>query len=212
MNKSKYIQSRFKYDNTRKKVWQAVVFYLQNKFFKKTNAVLDIASGYGDLINSVKATKKVAIDLDSSYSKFYDKSVNFINSNILKFNFSKIGKFDVIFCSNIIEHLSQEEGKILLIKLRDILNPNGLIIIIQPNFKYCYKSYFDDYTHQSIYTDVSMMGLLKSLNFKIQNCRPKFLPFSLNSFLPKTYFLTFIYIKLHFSLFSGQMMIVAKKN
>lgn len=40
-------------------------------------------------------------------------------------------KYDVIFMQNVIEHL--KEPKNALVKLRDLLNSNGKLIIICPN-------------------------------------------------------------------------------
>ena len=60
-----YFESRFKFDLGRKKVWTAIVDHLQPKYFKNIETVVELGCGYGDFINSVKAEKKIAIDINN---------------------------------------------------------------------------------------------------------------------------------------------------
>jgi hypothetical protein len=89
------------------------------------------------------------------------------------------------------------------------LRPRGKLIIIQPNFKYCYRVYFDDYTHVQILTDVSLTDLLTSQGFQVGKVVPRFLPFSLKSRAPKWSWLLRLYLALPWRPMAGQMYIVA---
>jgi hypothetical protein len=57
-----------------------------------------------------------------------------------------------------------------------VLKPGGRFIIIQPNFRYAAKHYFDDYTHRSVFTDVSLPNLLRAHGFAIDRVDPGFFP------------------------------------
>ena len=46
-----------------------------------------------------------------------------------------------------------------------LLRPGGRFIVIQPNFRYAFRRYFDDYTHRSVFTHVSLPALLRSRGF-----------------------------------------------
>ena len=47
------------------------------------------------------------------------------------------------------------------------LSPNGSLTILQPNYRYAYREYFDDFTHVSIYSHVSLCDFLMANGFEI---------------------------------------------
>ena len=53
------------------------------------------------------------------------------------------------------------------------------MIVIQPNFRYAYRQYFDDYTHRSTFTHVSLANLLRSKGLRMLRVEPRFLPYSM---------------------------------
>ena len=55
---------------------------------------------------------------------------------------------DFAFASNVFEHIAKEDLTTLLEQLRRKLSPTGRLCLIQPNYRYCYKDYYDDYTHE----------------------------------------------------------------
>jgi hypothetical protein len=56
--------------------------------------------------------------------------------------------------------------------------------VIQPNFRYAYREYFDDYTHVAIFTHVSLCDVFRASGFDIIDVKPRFLPLSIKSGLP----------------------------
>ena len=60
------------------------------------------------------------------------------------------------FASNLFEHLSQEDFARVLSALREKLTSAGDLVILQPNYRYAYREYFDDYTHRTIYSHISL--------------------------------------------------------
>ena len=112
-NLSKLYKSRFdSVDESQKiKVWEVLSKYFFQQYVKKDAKVLDIACGYGEFINSIKCKEKFAIDLnpDSKYS--LSKEVKFIKddvTNAILVLSEKKMKFDFIFCSNFLEHISNK--------------------------------------------------------------------------------------------------------
>jgi hypothetical protein len=61
--------------------------------------------------------------------------------------------------------------------------PDATLNILQPNYRRAYKQYFADYTHVSVYSDVSLCDL-QANGWRVLECRPGLLPFSLTSGLP----------------------------
>lgn len=207
----KYYTSRFSFDKGRNDVWIEVSRYLQ-RFIQKDSTVLDLGAGYCSFINNIKAKEKYAIDIFDSFREYADKDVKIYVGSCTNLKQFKKNHFDVVFSSNLFEHLTVGEAEQTLKEINRVLKPKGKFIVIQPNFRYCYKNYFDDYTHKTIYTDNSLTDLLKTNNFKIIRKEKKFLPFSLKSRLPKSRLLVRIYLNLLFRPLAKQMLIIGEKE
>ena len=87
--------------------------------------------------------------------------------------------FDVVLASNLLEHFSPDAAASVVETVARLLRPGGRFILIQPNFRYSWRSYFDDYTHRSIFTDVSLPALLRAAGFNILKVKPRFVPYSM---------------------------------
>ena len=206
-----YHNTRFKYDKKRGIIWKAIAGYLQ-RFVDRDSRVLDIGAGYCTFINNIEAKEKHALDLFEELPNHAQKGVTaHVQSSTSMKNFAS-GYFDVVFASNFFEHLDSKDFSLTIGEIKRILKKGARLIILQPNFKYCFKEYFDDYTHEKIYTDMGMCNLLESFGLSIEKCVPAFLPFSLKARLPKSALLMKIYLRLPFKPFAKQMLIIASKK
>ncbi len=211
MEVEKYFGSRFKFDNNRVKVSRAITEYLQNFIENDSYSVLDIGCGYGDFINLIKAKSKFAIDLNPSSIDFIDvDKISFYAQSVLEEFEVENNSMDIIFASNLFEHFDDIQLNILIKNVKQKLKKGGKLILIQPNIRYAYKEYWDDYTHKKAFSDVSLADFLESEGFKIVEVQKKFIPFSLKSRLPKSYFLTKCYLFSPFKPFAKQMLVVAE--
>jgi len=201
-----YFSARLSVDKGREVVWKEIARYL-SKYLSGT--IIDLGCGRGDFLKFIKVKKKIGIDVFKSQD--FPDSAEFINSDARNFNI-KIKSADVIFASNLLEHFDDSDADKILNSTKKVLKKNGLLILMQPNFKYFFKSYFDDYTHKKIYTHVSLCDYLRSKDFEIVKCYPKFLPATLKSRLPKWSFLVWIYLRSPIKPFAGQMLVVARKK
>ncbi|MBI2107398.1 class I SAM-dependent methyltransferase [Candidatus Woesearchaeota archaeon] len=205
-----YYTSRFSFDKGRNDVWIEVSRYLQ-KYVSQGSTVLDLGAGYCSFINNIKAKDKYAVDLFEGFKEYANKDIKTFIGSCMNLKQFKKSYFDVVFSSNLFEHLTLEEAETTLKEVIRVLKPKGRFIVIQPNFRYCYKNYFDDYTHKTIYTDSSLADLLKSNKFKIIRREGKFLPFSLKSKLPKSKVFVRIYLNMPFRPLAKQMLIIGEK-
>ena len=103
---SDYYNSRYTYDAGRKKVWKAVCQYL-SRYISPRSSILDLGSGYCDFINNIRAEHKTAIDSDIKSKKYCNPDVTLLNIDAKEMNF-KESTFDVVFASNLFEHLNDE--------------------------------------------------------------------------------------------------------
>jgi hypothetical protein len=94
------------------------------------------------------------------------------------------GSVDFTFSSNVFEHISQADLSRILAQLHAKLSQRGRLCLIQPNYRYSYKEYFDDYTHITVFSHVSLQDFLRANDFRILDCRPRFLPLTIKSRLP----------------------------
>ncbi len=206
-----YYETRYTFDAGRTKVWRAITEFLQ-KFINEEATVLDLGSGYGDFINNIRAKKKIATDINPEAKKYCSKGVIFIKALSTDLSSVDSKSVDTVFASNLFEHLDELQIQETIKEIKRILKKNGKLIVIQPNFRYAYKGYFDDFTHKSIFTHVSFCDLFVASGFKVDICMPKFLPLTLKSKLPKSYWLTKMYINNPIKPLSGQMLLIFSKE
>ena len=79
----------------------------------------------------------------------------------------------------------------------------------QPNYRYAYREYFDDYTHVTPLDHMSLTQLLTVSDFQVTHVEPKFLPYSMKSRLPTAGWLVSLYLHLPLRLSAKQMLCVA---
>jgi SAM-dependent methyltransferase len=118
---------------------------------------------------------------------------------------------DIIFSSNFLEHLDTAELDRLLPKIHNALRKKGRLILLQPNYRLCADNYFDDETHQTIFSDTNITPFLNKYNFNVIKLVPGLLPFSMKSRLPKIPLMVRLYLNSPIRPFSAQMYIVAEK-
>lgn len=205
---TRYYHSRFVHDPRRLGVWRVISRYLQ-PHVPADGRVLDIGAGYCDFINTIVAREKHAIDLFPGFTEFAAPGVVTHVGSCADLSAFPARFFDAVFESNVLEHLAAPVLAATLSEIKRVLKPGGRFIAIQPNFRFCYRTYFDDYTHVKVFTHVSLADLLVSEGFDVEQAEPRFLPTSFKSRLPAWPWLTALYLRLPFRPLAGQMLIVS---
>lgn len=216
MAKNKYYETRFTFLESRKVLWPIIVRYLQ-KFIWNEKKILDIWCGYGDFINNIEWKEKKATDLNIGVQKHLNHDIFFEAHDIVKDNLPDARKnyFDVVFMSNFLEHLNDEELVILMNKIHKILKKWWILVLIQPNYYYMHREYFDDYTHKKVFTHNSLKDFLEAQGFVCNHIEKKFLPGSFKKnhlpiWLSKV--LLKIYFKLPFRVWWQMFLVCTKQN
>jgi ubiquinone/menaquinone biosynthesis C-methylase UbiE len=196
------------------KVWKILTKYFFQKYVKKNDIVLDLAAGYCEFINNIDCKTKIAVDISSDTKKFASKDVKVIKSSSEHITQVASNSIDLVFTSNFFEHLTVEQIENTLMEVKRVLKKNGRIMILQPNIKYAYREYWDYFDHVSPLSHLSMSEALKKHGFQILELRPRFLPYTTKSAIPKFTFLIRIYLKcsLFQKIMGKQMFVLAKKN
>jgi SAM-dependent methyltransferase len=119
------------------------------------------------------------------------------------------GSFDVVFASNLLEHLERPATAQLLAESARVLREDGILMLLQPNFRLNPGGYFDDYTHVAIYTDRSLADYLRSQDWRIVQVHPRFLPLTMKSKGSALTFLVPWYLRSPIKPLAGQMLLIA---
>lgn len=221
MNQTEYLErlysNRFNYQQKKAKLrlWKILIKSFLQKHIGSNASVLDIGGGYCEFINQVKAKEKYLIDLNPDAKNFANVDVKVLNVDVLNFNedIFHAQRFDRIFISNFFEHLrSKEELITVLLFCFQYLKPGGALLVIQPNFKYSVKEYYDFIDHHLPITHISLKEILETVGFEIDALIPRFLPFSTKG-RPSSPQLLEVYLKfpLLWQFMGGQMFIKASK-
>lgn len=200
-------------DPNRRIVWDVLNPYL-SRWIPSDNHVLEIGSGYCHWINGVQAVRRVAVDVWPQLGRFAAPGVEVrvldASSGLRSLG---VATFGTVLASNVLEHFEPEAAARVVEDVASLLTSGGRFLIIQPNFRFAYRRYFDDYTHRSIFTDVSLSALLRSRGFVIEVCMPRFLPYSMQGARTTIRpWLIRAYLRSPLKPFAGQMFVVARKD
>jgi len=205
-----YHDSRLIYDAKRDVVWKALWrYYFCNRIVAES-AVLDMGCGYCEFINNVVARERIALDTWPGFEKYLAPGIHALLSPVTDLSGIADGSIDYAFASNLFEHLTQVEASDALAQLRTKLKPDGRLTLLQPNYRYCSREYFDDYTHVTVWSHVSIADFLVAHGFEVIELHPRFLPLTVKSCLPVWPPLIGLYLALPFSPLGKQMLVSAR--
>ena len=205
-----YHETRFSEEARRNVLWRTLWEAYFSKRIGPEDCVLDIGAGYGQFINNVSARRRIAIDSWSGMPDHVESDVETIVGDAADLSAIEDGAVDYAFASNIFEHLSQEKVAAVLAAVRRKLSASGSLTILQPNYAYAYREYFDDYTHCSVWSHISLGDFLRANGFEVLECRPRFLPLTIKSRLPVSPLLIRLYLQSPVKPLGKQMLFVAK--
>jgi SAM-dependent methyltransferase len=205
-----YFETRLAHNANRTKIWQHLCNYLQ-RWIRTDADVLELGAGWCDFSNNVKAKRVVAMDMDSTVARAAAEQVEPVIGDCTDLGKFGEAEFDVVFASNLLEHLHRDAAGRLLSEAMRVLRPGGRLILLQPNFRLNPGRYFDDFTHVAIYTDQSLSDYLVAEGWKIEAVKARFMPLTLKS---KGGNLTFVvpwYLRSPIKPLAGQMLVVASR-
>ena len=84
--------------------------------------------------------------------------------------------------------------------------------MLQPNYRYCYAEYFDDYTRVTPWSHSSIADFLRANGYEVMETRPRFLPLTVKSRLPVWGPLIGAYLLSPVKPMGKQMLISARPN
>jgi hypothetical protein len=210
MSQETYFQTRFAPDAQREVLWRTLYRYYFTHLIAPTDSVLELGAGYGCFINEVMARRRIAVDLWDDFVHCLQPGIESHVGEVTDLSFLEPSSVNFVFASNLFEHISQDDFSSVLNQLKSALAPNGTLNILQPNYYYAYREYFDDYTHRTVYTHTSISDFLGAHGFEVIDCRPRFLPLTVKSRLPVSPALIRLYLAFPWKPLGKQMFIRAR--
>jgi ubiquinone/menaquinone biosynthesis C-methylase UbiE len=197
----------------RKNLYTILCKQFFQKFINPSSTVLEIAAGYCEFINEIKANQKIAIDLNPDILNYAHKDVKVIQGYSTEMTSIESNSIDHVYVSNFFEHISHDAIKATIKEVIRVLIPGGTFLILQPNYRYCIKDYYMFFDHITPIDDRGLCEVLELSGFEISTCLPKFLPYTTKSKIPKALWLVKIYLKfpILFNVFGQQAFIEATK-
>ena len=151
-----YFATRLASDSRRSVLWQTLCANVFQSYVPTTGVVVELGSARGEFINAINAQRRVAVDLWPGLGDHLSDGVEAHVQSATNLGFLEANSVDVVFASNFLEHLSTDDARAVLGEAHRVLRSGGRLILVQPNYRTSHKRYFDDYTHVSIWTDVSL--------------------------------------------------------
>ena len=147
-----------------------LTFYLSEKFnIKKGHKLLEPGCGRGDFLAGFQHQGLDCSGLDLSPEA--GKLLNHVEVRRANFEKDKFpypdNCFDVIYHKSLLEHLKEPEN--FMKEAFRVLKPGGLFLSLVPDWESNYKIYFDDYTHKTPFTIISLRDIYLLFGFDSVN-------------------------------------------
>jgi SAM-dependent methyltransferase len=183
----------------RNRVWGVLTKSFLGVWVRSGDVVLDLGCGYGEFINNIRASEKLAMDLNPDAAQHLADGVRFLEQDCsLPWPLAD-GTLDSVFTSNFLEHLPDKAAMSrTLAQAFRCLKPGGRFIALGPNIKYLAGAYWDFFDHFIPLTEASLGEALEIEGFILEKVVPRFLPYTLANGRRYPLFLLQFYLALPF--------------
>jgi SAM-dependent methyltransferase len=181
------------------RIWREIVAYL-GRWIDPSAPVLDIGCDRGHFIRFVDASERWATDV-RDVSAALPSDVRFLlGSGLDLTELAPPGHFGTVFMSNYLEHLPNQEAVVRQLNVaRQLLRPDGKVIVLQPNIRLVGPRYWDFIDHKVALTENSLVEAASIAGLRTLDLIVRFLPYSTKGRLPADPRLVRLYLRLPFA-------------
>jgi SAM-dependent methyltransferase len=197
----------------RKGLWEVLVEDYFCRWIPESATVLDFGCGKGEFINAVRAKRRIGVDIRKELADHLKVGVEFQLLRETRLPEFADGTIDVVFCSNLLEHLPDRETVTLLLReFARVLSPTGRLLVLGPNIRYTGAAYWDFFDHVLPFTHVSLVEALATAGFHPEKLIPRFLPFTTVGVRPVPLALVRLYLRVPWAwrVMGAQFFVVAR--
>ena len=215
MDKTALYRYRFSESDlsARQRLWRVLIDGYVGQWIDESDTVLDLGAADCAFINNVQATRRIAVDTNPDVEHAAADGVDTIVGTLQEAGLD--AECDVIMASNIFEHLPSVDALLdLLESCRDALRRGGRLIILQPNFRYAAKQFYDHLDHSLPLSHCSLYEALTLVGFEVEKVIPRFLPYSAKQqrFSPDWALRTYLRVPALWRVAGKQMFVVARRS
>jgi len=178
------------------------------------SVVLDLGSGWGEFIRTIKAGRRIAMDMNPEMPARVGPGVETLLQDCAQPWPLADGSLDVVFTSNFFEHLPDKTAlRRTLQQAIRCLRPGGRIICLGPNIRFLHGAYWDFWDHFLPLTDRSLVEILALAGFAVERAVPRFLPYSMSQgFTPPVPLIAaYLRLPLVWPIFGKQFLVVGRR-
>jgi SAM-dependent methyltransferase len=201
-------------EERRSQVWAVLTRHFFQSWIRESDVVVDLGAGYCEFINSIRAGRKYALDLNPAMPSHCTVDVQGLVHDVATTWPLPSDSVDVIFSSNFLEHLhTKNQLQFCLQESRRVLGSGGRLLLLGPNIRFCSHTYWDFFDHHLPLSDRSVVEALQLEGFRVPKIIPKFLPYTMKSKVPSHPLLVRLYLSCPplWVLAGKQFFIVAEK-
>jgi SAM-dependent methyltransferase len=160
-------------------VWEILWQRVFSRWVPEQAVLVDLGAGYCEFINSARAQRRIAVDLNPETARAAEAGVEVHAVSADKLDFLADGSVDVVFSSNFLEHLpSKDAVSRVLAEIHRVLKPGGRVVLMGPNIRYLAGKYWDYFDHHVALSHASVCEALELQGFRLDHVEPKFLPYT----------------------------------
>jgi SAM-dependent methyltransferase len=184
-------------NRARDRIWQILVEEIFQPMAAPGDTVLDLGCGFGEFIRHVRCARRIGVDVNTlAAADLTGQGIEFHQSSIGDMGFLADGTVDLVFSSNVLEHLPEKRAvDAVLREARRVLRPGGQLVLMGPNVRLLPGHYWDYWDHYVPISDRSLVEALRIAQFSIVDQVPAFMPYTTKSRLPQAPWLVRLYLK-----------------
>lgn len=180
---------------SRQDIWEVLCADFFQEWIPDGATVLDIAAGHCEFVNNIRATRRIAVDLNPDVAVRAAAGVESHVARSDELTMIDDASIDVVFISNFFEHIPRETILSTLVEIRRVLRPGGRFLLLQPNVRFCARDYWQFFDHITPVDDRALAEAYAAVGLDIVKTIPRFLPYSTKSRLPSGPGLVRLYLK-----------------
>lgn len=162
-------------------MWEVLVRRVFQKHVRGDDTVLDLGAGTCEFINAVSCGRKLAVDLNPD-TVMHARDAEVLHCPAWELAPVETGSVDVVFSSNLLEHLSTKDEVLrTLHECNRVIRSGGKLIVLMPNIRYLPGRYWDYFDHHTPLSHLSLGEAFTIAGFSVDKVIPRFLPYTVKT-------------------------------